>query len=285
MLNSPEHIEIATKSVWVRRVRTLVRVSMIGGVIALLLALILPSLGPFPFGRGRYRGDVKVVIEITQMSQALASFESMYGELPPSSIHLYEKASMWRTDLLSRQKIRELWPPFNFEQDMDLNSDGDTNDVHELNGAECLVFFLGGMSDNTNEPVGFSRSPVSPFDREAQNRIGPFMDFQTERFTDIDADGFCEYGDAIQRTPYLYAARNHGRYENADLAIYPAGDDRSMTQVYKRGPGDIGDFQIISAGRDGQYGIGGECDHWSAGNHDVEHDNITSFSSGRIGDH
>ena len=281
MPKAQEHKEISIPSAWARRVRTIIRVSMIGGVAVILLALILP----IPWGRGRYRGDVKVAIEITQISQALASFESMYGELPPSGIRIYEKAPMWRTDPFSRQKIRDLWPPFNFEQDMDLNSDGDTDDVHELTGAECLVFFLGGMSDNTKEPAGFSRNPAFPFDREAQNRIGPFMDFQAERFTDIDADGFCEYGDAIQRTPYLYASRNHRRYENADLAIYPAGDDRNMTQVYKRGPGDIGDFQIISAGRDGQYGIGGECDHWSAGNHDVEHDNITSFSSGRLGDH
>lgn len=285
MLQSHEHKEISVPSAWARRFRILIRISMIGGVVVILLALILPSLGPFPWGRGRYRGDVKTVIEITQISQALATFESMYGELPPSSIHLYEKASMWQTDALSRKKIRVLWPPFNFEQNMDLNSDGDTDDVHELTGAECLVFFLGGMSNNTKEPVGFSKNPVSPFDREAQNRIGPFMDFRIERFTEVDADNFCEYGDPIPGAPYLYASRNHGRYENADLAIYPAGDVRNMAHVYKRGPGDIGDFQIISAGRDGQYGIGGEYDRWSAGNRDVEYDNITSISSGHPGDH
>ncbi len=167
MLKPQEHKEATIPSAWARRVRILIRVLMIGGVAALLSALTLPALGPFPFSRGRYRGEAKAITEFNFLSQALAMFSSIYGEHPPSSIHLYEKASMWRMDASSCQKIRVLWPPFKFVQDMDLNSDGDTDDVHELTGAECLVFFLGGMPNNTKEPLGFSKNPVSPFDRHA----------------------------------------------------------------------------------------------------------------------
>jgi hypothetical protein len=287
MLDSQEPTEIATKSAWARRVRTLVRVLIIAGVTVLLLGLILPILSPFPFDRGRYRGDVKVVTEITYLSQALAMFESMYGEHPPSSIHLYEKAFMWRTDASSCQKIRRLWPQFSFEQDIDLNSDGETDDVHELAGAECLVFFLGGMPKHTNEPIGFSKNPVFPFDLETTKRIGPFMEFDIERLTDVDADGFCEYGDPIRKTPYLYVSRWGNQYRNTDLAIYPPGDVRNMTQVYNRGPSNICDFQIISAGEDGEYGVGGkypDFDSIPRSSRAAEHDNITSFSSGRLGD-
>ncbi len=111
------------------------------------------------------------------------------------------------------------------------------------------------------------------------------MDFQTERFTDVDADGFCEYSDPMLGAPFLYASRNHGRYKDEDLAIYRAGDVRNMTQVYKRGPGDIGDFQIISAGRDGEYGRGGDYSKhhdWFSLDREAERDNLTNFSSGRL---
>ena len=108
--------------------------------------------------------------ELANFSKALASFESTFGENPPSSIHLYEKAAMWSTDELSFEKIRHLWPQFDFKKDVDFNSDGDTDDVHELTGAECLVFFLGGMSQYKKEPNGFAKNPVSDTSR-ARRRI------------------------------------------------------------------------------------------------------------------
>ncbi len=281
MLDSPDRTEIPMKSAWARSVRTLVHVLIIGGIAVLLLALILP----FPFRRGGYKGDVNTLNEINHLSQALMLFKATFGEHPPSSIHLYEKAAMWRTDVLSRQKIRRLWPQFDFDKDIDLNSDGDNDDVHELTGAECLVFFLGGISQHNKQPVGFSKNPALPFDHEASNRVGPFIEFDTKRLTDVDADGFHEYCDPIRGMPFLYVSRGRSRYRNLDLAIYPAGDVRNMTQVYQRAGSNISDFQIISAGRDGEYGVGGMYSEHSdgySGNRTAERDNLTSFYPGRL---
>ncbi len=281
MSKAQEQVTKPTTSAWLRRVRIFIRITLIGGIAIVLLSLLLP----IPWQRNEYRHDMKAAIEITQLSQALTTFATMYGEYPASSIIIYEQAAMRRKDAPSAQKIRQLWPPFNFEQNLDLNSDGDTEDVHELSGAECLVFFLGGMRVSSREPNGFSKNPVFPFNHEGSNRVGPFMVFDIDRLTDVDADGFNEYGDPLGGTPYLYASRWTGQYRNQDLAIYPVGDARNMAQVYERGPQAIGDYQIISAGSDGKYGVGGT--YWGDGemfhgNRSAERDNITNFSNGRL---
>ncbi len=91
-----------------------------------------------------------VVAEMKNLEKAIADFKLKFGEEPPSSIILYENDTGWALTgtptVLSRAFIRQIWPQFNFGLDRDINGDGDQVDVIALNGAECLVFFLGGVN-------------------------------------------------------------------------------------------------------------------------------------------
>jgi hypothetical protein len=92
-----------------------------------------------------------------------------------------------------------------------------------LNGAECLVFFLGGVTTSaTNNTLnGFSKDPSQPFSRTGVNREKPFFDFVPARLVDKDGDGFPEYCDPLpsQSSPYLYFDSNDGRgYQTYSLA-------------------------------------------------------------------
>ena len=150
-----------------------------------------------------------------------------------------------------------------------------------MNGAECLVFFLGGNSDTNGTRLGFSKNPLAPFSESSPNRSGPFFEFQINRFTDLDDDGFGEYGDLLTQTPILYASRHDGKFENGDLAVYPNDDPRNLQFVYNVNA----EYQVISAGFDGVYGIGGDCLESTAafeGDRIVENDNVTNFLGGTM---
>ena len=97
MSKAQEQVTKSTTSAWLRRIRILVRIMLIGGIAVVLLSLLLP----IPWRRNEYRHDMKAAIEITQMSQALTTFATMYGEYPPSSIIIYEQAAMRRKDATS----------------------------------------------------------------------------------------------------------------------------------------------------------------------------------------
>ncbi|MBI3865829.1 MAG: hypothetical protein HY290_28480 [Planctomycetia bacterium] len=177
---------------------------------------------------------------------------------------------------------------------VDFNSNGKVDDELDLDGAECLVFFLGGISDH-GSPIGFGRDPKNPFSR-GEKREGPFFELTDKsRLIDRDRDGFPELIDTLdgQVNPYLYFSAYDGAgysfhidCETADNGAfepyYMAGNprlDRKQVKWYK--PLSM---QIISPGKDGKYGAGG---HLPPENEPRtvpkdERDNITNFSVGRI---
>ena len=95
------------------------------------------------------------------------------------------------------------------------------------------------------------------------------MEFVSSRIVDVDEDGFPEYGDRFTGAPYLYVATETGRFRDADLAVYETGDQRNISGAYEFSRRK-GAFQIISAGRDGNYGAGGDLKMIDGG----EDDNI-----------
>lgn len=257
----------------------LLRLACWAFLLSVVVALVLPVLGPtFPFGYSPRSREAEVAVEITQLEMGLMTFKETFGRHPPGSLIIPEDGESWRAT--DRSNIRHMWTQFDFTQPRDLNNDGDTDDVHTLSGAECLVFFLGGVSDSAGRRIGFSKNSRTPFSEFSQNRSGPFYDFNADRLTDVDKDGFPEYGDSLTGAPLLYAATIQGRFRDADLAIFPDGDPRNMQQVYDLRHSQL-DFQIISAGDDGKYGVGGEYsdeDFEYTGDRRTEEDNITSFS-------
>lgn len=263
-----------------KRVRKRRLLIILAGLLVLAMVLLIPIGRRWPDRR-----EARVSVEISTLTTALNSFASKYGRHPPSSVTFYEDAKGWSAHPESRSRIRRLWPSVNLQQNVDLNGDGDTTDVHEFSGAECLVFFLAGLRNRKGEFVGFSKNPVFPFQLESENREWPFFEFDTDRLTDVDKDGWPEFADQLNGMPYLYLFRQHKTFRDADLQIFPEGDSRNMIHAY--GPmGDYEDVQLISAGLDGEYGPGGEFhrdEMLLEGARRAERDNITNFSNGRLG--
>jgi general secretion pathway protein G len=190
----------------------------------------------------------QVVVEFGSLEKAITDFKAKYGSIPPSGITLYETPADWTpaTAGRSRAAIKQVWPDFSFTVARDINGDGDTSDTIILNGAECLVFFLGGVNAtnvvdrsgaavgppvNTPitswEPLGFSTNPANPFARGG-SRVGPFYQFDVARLGNrdgaADAEGFPEYRDELPgqtvNTPILYASSYEGKgYRDSDVGL------------------------------------------------------------------
>jgi prepilin-type N-terminal cleavage/methylation domain-containing protein len=273
---------------------TLLELLAVITIIAILLALILPTLSGI-IGSG---DQAAVSAEMTQLDQALATFKSTYGEYPPSSIFIPAQGGTW--NVKSRAAISKIWPQFDFSSRGGLNN----ADRLHLNGAECLVFFLGGIeSGSVTAPVlgGFSRNPLTPW-TASENPHGPFMEFDLGRMVDVDGDDAYEYLDALpsQETPILYLSTGGTRYnkdndpalDDYDVHVTdinnPSVDPRDLKEVYMQANGKTpyraDSYQLISPGEDGEYGTGGTYtpDEDFPTDRRVEADNITNFSSGTL---
>jgi prepilin-type N-terminal cleavage/methylation domain-containing protein len=285
---------------------TLVELLVVIVVIAILVGFLTPAIM-----NARTAGQqAEVAVNINGLASDITTFKTEFRSDPPSSITLYEQPTgdpSWATDSATPQElarsrtiIRRLWPQFDFSASTtvpansgwDLNGDGDKTDKLVLTGAECLVFFLGGVTATNYVsaadtavtpappagtpvadwiPLGFSKNPRNPFERGEGTRTGPFTEFEPTRLVNVFAtmQGMPEYVDPLpgQINPYLYASSYDGRgYDPGDLA------GSGMTNVYLQrddnpAPANIGDdtevawnqrsFQIISPGLDTEYGEGG----------------------------
>ncbi len=252
-------------------------------IIAILIALLVPVLGA---ARTRVL-EGRVRAEFGQLEQGVTDFKATFYIDPPSHITLYEKGADW--DTRSRAIISQLWPQYDFANH-DFNNNGDVTETFPLNGAECLVFFLGGLPDTTlptgtTGPLrGFSKNPSNPFEAGG-SRLGPFFEFDPARLvphTPNDQAIIRRYRDTLQNAnaPILYFSSNNG-------AAYDATDNPQIGSHYLLADGVTPwrpqSFQLISPGGDGDYGTGGVYDPddtaaLSAG----DQDNITNFQSGRL---
>jgi general secretion pathway protein G len=221
----------------------------------------------------------------------------------------------------SRTLIRQLWPQFDFTAARNLNGDMDTTDRFVLTGDECLVFFLGGAETiidpaaaTPDLPVvnGFSKNPRNPF-ATGGSRIGPFFEFKPERMFDFESslsatdDGVLSYDDAFPAdslVPYLYLSSYNGQgYRpgvDGDFNNDSMVDAQlELANVYLQRDNDlvnVGDasevpwkqntYQIISAGNDGEFGVGGVWSQEDGFTNTTvnarDRDNFTNFSSGAL---
>ena len=232
------------------------------------------------------------------LNGALARFKGLYGVYPPSSITLYE-ASMgdpsWAahgmagsaTDverIRSRELIKRLWPSFDFGTPIDFNRNGNTTDAPvTLRGAECLVFFLGGLPETSTGALNsFSTDKAHPF-KAGGSREQLLFEFQSLRLVDANGNGFREYIDPLGGTtsdPYVYASGYEGTtYINADItplaAVYsqPDGTPYNKTTV-----------QLVSPGMDRKQGAGGTYNPANPASlaNENDRDNLANFQTGRL---
>lgn len=272
----------------------MVELVIVIAIIAILLAFLLPAIS----GAITSARNATVTSEIKNLEKAIAEFKLKFGVEPPSSIVLYERSGdgmngtpHWNSDgssdqydvdgdgdrdnddrsLRRRQSVaflRQVWPEFNFETaNFDINGDGDFEDTLVLNGAECLLFFLGGVcatedsrrSDDSTPirdanggtsgtvprtpqkwvPLGFSTNPVTPFARGG-SRVGPFFEFDPSRIFEVNEDDgdssrtMPEYVDTLpgQRAPYIFVSSNGGRgYSANDLSLSTSSSPRVVSPI------------------------------------------------------
>ncbi|MCH9655038.1 MAG: prepilin-type N-terminal cleavage/methylation domain-containing protein, partial [Planctomycetes bacterium] len=262
----PQSPKILSASQQNRRAFTLIELMIVIVIILILLGLLIPAIGSVR--QAALRAQVRT--EISNLEAAITAFKSDFGMDPPSGIKLYESGSAtWETR--NKSLVRQMWPQFNFTLNKDINNDGDSTDVFELNAGECLVFFLGGVWDSSGKtPNGFSKNPANPFSisNAGSNRQGPYFEFNNGRFIDTDGDLAQEYLDPFpsQQLPYIYLSSYDGRgYRTGDLpaaigftSVYYDGDPsvaRTNEAAYKPKS-----YQIISPGADYQFGTGGNYD-------------------------
>jgi hypothetical protein len=140
-----------------------------------------------------------------------------------------------------------------------------------------------------------------------RNRLGPFYEFKSDRLfltTRRPNNRFAVYLD-VWRMPYLYFQARHGSQNNFpcvltlgagalnDCPTATGAPAVTFTPYWKSNtPGTTfytfhkaDSFQIISAGRDGSYGVGGQFDpvnpEVSLTNR-LDRDNLTNFHSGQL---
>ena len=273
-------------------------------IIGILMALILPALNG-----ARIRARItQVSTEITQLDQALVSFENRFKSLPPSSLTIPTNAASWTA--ADRQSILRIWDQFDFTTCGGLGSvaagvSGEGKyplaPIH-LNGAECLVFFLGGINADLNglgQLIGFANNSQIPWAVYPQNRDIPFFEnFVPNRLVDLDGDGYREFLDSLpdQAMPYLLFSSQGKSYDKTNSATaWDAFDVHGgmmnaldMTSIYIGPDGKTPlrnqGYQIISPGLDQAYGTGGVYTDGTelTGPRQPEADNITNFSGGLL---
>ena len=287
---------------------TIIEIMVAVVIIAILAGLLLTALGGVQ-GTARV---AEVKSDISKLEAGLENFKTRYGVYPPSSISFYEDPTQW--DAKSRSILSRLWPRFNFAIVRELDGQPGSTGVVNLDGAECLVFFLGGVVDlDVTKPIGdplrgsgaytgFSKDPANPLKRDTSNvtsRDGPFYEFAggfdpdvadpvptaNSRLVDVDGDDYLELMDTLpsQQLPYVYFVDSGSGFRAADNTGRIGGpyyEDGAKRKAYKSGR-----FQIISPGSDGRYGTGGtyQKDKASALNAD-DADNITNFHGGQLKD-
>ncbi len=272
---------------------TLLELLIVIAVIAILVSLLTVAI----VGARRRVQLAAVSAEITQLDQAIASFKTRYGIEPPSSLTIPTSATGWSAE--DRQKVLRIWDQFDFTTLGGFPGGYPSTAVH-LNGAECLVFFLGGLNSGTPAApalVGFSKNPRTPWNTTGANRDTPFYDgFDAARLVDVDGDSALEFLDSLpgQTVPFLFLCSQGKSYRKTnntaawdDYDVFGMNDSKDLGGCYLEADGKTphraSGYQIISPGFDGAYGVGGiykDDGKDLTAARATEADNITNFAGG-----
>jgi hypothetical protein len=213
--------------------------------------------------------------DIAELEGALNFFQQEFGvDYVPSQIKLSERCNYPQRDrpgTLDADSVRylkKLWPRLRLSPgtEVDWNGDGRVEGDWVLEGDECLVFFVGGMPLKGKEcgvVTGFSqhgRTPAVP----GGMRRGPFFEFRSNRLRDLHGRGFFSYLDPYGKQPYAYfsaygKANGYNRYGGTDcptLKVWPYAETLAPEPRFV----NPNSCQILSAGRDGKFGPGTDCE-------------------------
>lgn len=208
---------------------TLIEMLMVIVIISILAGLLVVVVGR-AMGTGQ---EAKILTEINQLSLAMEEYKNDYGSYPPNpgtdfSLELedsrkrrilrhfaraFPRTTFQNPDLLRDAIIAATAVP---NAQPGVNLDG--LNINDLDPAEALVFFLGGLpwryldeNDNvTYELTGFAADPRNPFQNAnvQPQRTRIFYEFDPRRFVDRDGDGWPEYiydaSTPFETPPFVY---------------------------------------------------------------------------------
>lgn len=261
---------------------TLVELLVVIIIIAALITLVVPAL----IGGRTTMQIAQAKTEISNLDTAIAAFKNEFGVHPPSRFVIPPSADQTNQ---SQRILRRIWPQVQGDGGLVAPSSGPVT----LNGAECLVLFLGGTfevdANGRFTYLGFSKNPRTPFAKGGA-RIGPFYEFSAivDRLQDLDGNGFAVMVDSIDgsESPYLYLTPQGYKpasNNNNNTSTAPIHSGGALAEAYRQTATAYWkpkDYQLISAGLDGQFGSGGLVSAASP----QDKDNITNFSSGQLGE-
>lgn len=259
---------------------TLIELLVVIAIIAVLTSLMSSAVVKSLEAGTRLR----TTVEIRQLDAACVAFKTRFGDYPPSYVRLRKNGAydlrldaggqpIDKRDFMSYQTLVTLWPRLKFP----VNWNGDPNSrfdsVWELEGDQCLVYFLGGIphGGTVRACMGFSTDPQNPAGSGSE-RIQPFFEFDNNRLRELSGNGFYSYLDPYGEQPYAYFSgwgRTPGyadvtkqrtgpyRTDCPRLGVWPYAEippstTTSNVRIWHRPIS----FQVLSAGKDGQWGIG-----------------------------
>lgn len=258
---------------------TLIELLVVIAIIAILVSLLSAAVM-----KALEQGTrVRVTAEIRQMDAACVAFKTRFGDFPPSWIRLRKNGNYNLTvdaagnpvdvrDYMSYRILLQFWPRLQFPVNWNGDPNAPAGSVWELEGDQCLVYFLGGIPiqlTGTLACTGFSTDPVNPA-RISTERIPAFFEFNNSRFRNLAGNGFWSYLDPYEEKPYAYFSswNKHPGYADATkqgatfrtdcprLGVWPYAELPPTTQVPVRQWHRKITFQILSAGKDGRFGPG-----------------------------
>ncbi len=165
-----------------------------------------------------------------------------------------------------------------------------------LEGEHCLVFFLGGIPAAPGGPpgcLGFSTNPTNPATPGGTRRGPFFQNWEAKRLFQDPTNGFYVYLDAwpaaLNRPAKPYAFFSAYGVQNGYKNAWSGGSDCLSLGLlpYVAANGTYANpntFQIVSAGKDGQFGKGGMWNPLGGGTlptpNPADSDNQTNFTKG-----
>jgi prepilin-type N-terminal cleavage/methylation domain-containing protein len=279
---------------------TLVELMVVILIISILSALLTVAISS-AIKKGK---STRNQVEIRQLAAAVDAFKTAnkvdyipdFIYLSPTVTVYNQAATMGATKITdSYAYLLRLWPRLFANGPVDWTGTGMANPPDmQLNGDQCLVFFLGGIPSTdpaTGNAVctGFAKNPSNPAAHIGTNTTvqvqPPLFEFDSGRLVKLHNNGRYAYsyldtygtadgkGNWVSGMPYAYFSsyqtRNgYNRYgqsacmwTSSDCASFftPVSGFPAAVYPYAQGVNQYmnpSGFQIISAGPDSQFGSG-----------------------------
>lgn len=170
-----------------RRAFTLVELLVVILIIGMILALVLPAV----FRAQQEAQNAAVGLQIDSLEAALEQYIGKYGLPPDFAQPGWAADPNYQAQVM--QHVRRRWPRYagDFATMRAEISSSWTIDINQLDAAEALVFWLGGIARG-GKPSGFFANPRVPFGGGSQ-REPPLFEFKETQLVDRDMDGWLEF--------------------------------------------------------------------------------------------